>query len=1408
MAQSFQQRLAKNRGSLGKRTSGTSKSSEDKMQSQINNYKTRLQNVGSDYDAKDDRNFLEKALNLEKDQNFLFDIFEILDRPRNALFTAINNVGNKDSSFGEGLLEGITGETKTSGKDILVDQFNMEDEEGKLDLSDVLGFGLDVVGDPTNWALPGHKSISDLAMTGAKKALKGTAKVADKGITAGLKALDKAEINKVAKLASRAGFETSDDFLKSIGRVASDVGQRSAAYQGLKEGFKDAFNQGATTLGVLKGSKRAAQGRNQLLDETLRSYLDPLKDTSYNYILRTSDDLGEYADDIAKATKYASKKGNSIAKWIQENPNNALSKVLKERQDTVASDILNMIQSGKNTSIKGRNALNDLINNGEFVGSEESVNALLDVLNKEAGRSGLQLGDVNFDLASQRNADEISRLQSIADTSTNSAERRAAQDQIDALLRQNSTLSIGDTNTLRQFRDNPNFRNTLDALDSSENPLRYNLEYNADEWNRLQELRNNPDFMDLVSQNENAYKEVADRMKNATGMDYSDIVNREGYVRKAQGTAADIEDRIGDIDELLGNADLTDDQKQLLQNTRDALQEQYLTSGTGSTSNRFTTQKYKQPAVVANRQYQEELARQSENISKQIDNLKNNFSREQTESLVNKLAGVESNSTKIEKLNTRLAKQNTSLEKINNRISESTTRLGNITKRIDDNFINKAMKVQDQSVTNNLAKELTSVNNLTDEYKKISKQLLDDTLTDEATEKALSRLKSINDDIEKRSANLNKITDIIDGRVDDTIMKGLDKNAREIQQYADTALKRDALKAAREEATFKIDQTQQAVNSLKNNLDKTIKNINYSLENINPANDANISKQIQALSRTKSILDSEAGETLFNLNFYAGIDDFISNAKYTNETAQVFKDALTMGVLNDESFLKPAAKATEADTKNLIKVSGTNLSNRLNAVQNIISDSNPSDELKAVMSSLKGNTYYMDPRAASLFGIATGNKQNTNALLNLVDKFNTTFKKFSTLTPGFQVRNYAGNSVNMYLSGMPVGKIVPYQAKAAKLLNGADDLMKKVAQGGVDALTDVEKSNWKLLQQFYEGGFANAGTAVRDLEKVQESIKLGSKANPLNKASDISMKLNQNADAMNRMALLMYANGNEKYLKKLGAKNPIQAVKYALMDPSNMSEFEQNVVKKIIPFYTFTKQNLMFQATNLSKNTPKYKALVKALNNAYSDLPEDSYYSYQKESMQIPIPGATDDDGNQLFLKANLPLSDLGEFLSNPIQRTAASLTPLIKAPIEYTTGKSLFTGDDTTYNNLSKTLTNMGVTNQGITNSADAAELILNNFGLQNVSSNLVKKVQAIIDASNGEKSGQQMWAEIFRSVLQNTKQESVKESGLYDEMEKYQAEIRRLKSQGIDVPTIKEITASNNIKINNLKRKRARSN
>ena len=734
------ERVQKRRGI--KTTSPTTTSS-DKLGNQAKNYRTRLQNIGVDADdVTDNRNFLEKALNLEKDQNVLFDIFEILDRPRNALFTGVQSAMD-GGSFGEGLLEGIKGETETSGKDILVDNFGMDDEEGKIDLADVLGFGADITLDPTNWALPGMKSLSDVAMDAGKKVIKGGAKVADKTLELGLKGIDKLSDSKIAKAAKRKGFDNVDDFLKATGISKGDTALGS--YRSLKKGITDTFNQGKTKVGGLIRSKKAAQSSNDLLDDVYKQFKEPLEDLSYDYVLKNSANVAKYTDDLADLNKFRSaKKGNTVAKWIEKNPSKELAKVLADEQSIVADDILDFLESQKSTKIKGKNVLRDLEKGYTFSGSEESVQKLEDILNRVSKEKGAKINfksnkvsDLNKleleDLNLRSQAEDISEL-----------EKKQLQDAIDAINRKNSTLTIEDIDMLDSIKSNKEIRQAFDDLD-----LNYNLEYNADEWNRLKDLQGNANFNNLVSNYNNTYKELANRIKATTGIDYSDITDMEGYLRRAKGDKGNYDKALSFLDDRIANAS-DDSLKDIYQSAQNTVRENMI-RGEGYTSNAFKNRKYRQPARVVNRQYQEAMQKEITNLNTKLDNLKQSFAVNKKESLQNtldELKSLKNNSVKADKLNKRLIRYDNSIENISNKLDSTIEHANKVMGKIDKNIISKSLKIQDQAVNSNLIKQMSKADELNKQIKSLSKQLVKaDNLDDIG-------LKSIQDGLAKANQEL------------------------------------------------------------------------------------------------------------------------------------------------------------------------------------------------------------------------------------------------------------------------------------------------------------------------------------------------------------------------------------------------------------------------------------------------------------------------------------------------------------------------------------------------------------------------------------------------------------------------------------------------------------------------------
>jgi hypothetical protein len=227
---------------------GSNKKSTSQLssnQKSINNLKTRLAAGGvNPEEALDKRNWFEKTTNLPKDQNIIFDLLELIQRPQQALFKGISNIQTGEGSFGEGLKEGISGNTNLGFKqllkqatgsdlgDVTYDELIQQGEDPgfktllkSIDLVDLAGLAGDVALDPMDVPLipvvskagkavdtagdiaKVANAVDDVADVGktvklisptqaigklGKGAIKGTAKGADKLLEKGLGAIDNA----------------------------------------------------------------------------------------------------------------------------------------------------------------------------------------------------------------------------------------------------------------------------------------------------------------------------------------------------------------------------------------------------------------------------------------------------------------------------------------------------------------------------------------------------------------------------------------------------------------------------------------------------------------------------------------------------------------------------------------------------------------------------------------------------------------------------------------------------------------------------------------------------------------------------------------------------------------------------------------------------------------------------------------------------------------------------------------------------------------------------------------------------------------------------------------------------------------------------------------------------------------
>lgn len=143
-----------------------------------------------------------------------------------------------------------------------------------------------------------------------------------------------------------------------------------------------------------------------------------------------------------------------------------------------------------------------------------------------------------------------------------------------------------------------------------------------------------------------------------------------------------------------------------------------------------------------------------------------------------------------------------------------------------------------------------------------------------------------------------------------------------------------------------------------------------------------------------------------------------------------------------------------------------------------------------------------------------------------------------------------------------------------------------------------------------------------------------------------------------------------------------EAVRKYHFDYTDLTPFERNVMRRIMPFYTFTSRNLPNVLTELATSPGKLAAPIRAGTGGLAR-GDEFVPPYLREGVALPIGGAP--EGFQRYLSSfGLPFEDeairaIGSLGAGQLQRALGSImggmTPALKYPIEVATGTQLNTG-------------------------------------------------------------------------------------------------------------------------------------
>lgn len=306
-----------------------------------------------------------------------------------------------------------------------------------------------------------------------------------------------------------------------------------------------------------------------------------------------------------------------------------------------------------------------------------------------------------------------------------------------------------------------------------------------------------------------------------------------------------------------------------------------------------------------------------------------------------------------------------------------------------------------------------------------------------------------------------------------------------------------------------------------------------------------------------------------------------------------------------------------------------------------------------------------------LDGVLTNNKE-LKSFGRVWDKVQNIWKTSVTaMRPSWYVKNTIGDVFNNYLAGVkdPSRYKVAYDIMSGNVDSASKYLANKLPKESISALKSMLgkdevkdiKNTAELVSRVFEKnvgekwGLTLGGPVWGSAEEVAKLR--GESTGLLSKARDTAEQFRKNA----QMALFI-----DGLIKGKSPKAAADLVKAAQFDYSDLTKVEKGI-RRLVPFYTFTRKNLAFQLQTLLEHPERLKRVSDLQENlaAAHGFDMENMTEYQR-MRALPI-------GEDKYLNLELPWSTLTQ-VTDP-HALVNMLSPLIKTPIELATNRSMFSG-------------------------------------------------------------------------------------------------------------------------------------
>lgn len=291
------------------------------------------------------------------------------------------------------------------------------------------------------------------------------------------------------------------------------------------------------------------------------------------------------------------------------------------------------------------------------------------------------------------------------------------------------------------------------------------------------------------------------------------------------------------------------------------------------------------------------------------------------------------------------------------------------------------------------------------------------------------------------------------------------------------------------------------------------------------------------------------------------------------------------------------------------------------------------------------------------------NDEDIRQLVRMYDKTLNFWKGTVTgIFPAFHARNLIGGMFNNWLGGV---KNPGRYLQARKIVKGLES--GDVAEGTIK----LGKKTWKY-SEIRELMAENGVVGQAGMIDVQKTI-----AEHISPRTGLAGKIPTPRGVMgaveNELRATMFIDRLAKGDEPWDAAKKVITYHFDYM-PEGLTHFERQTMKRIIPFYTWTRNNIPLQLRSAYQQPGKYGAVGKTLRGLggptaeqraeLSNLPEFISRGY-------PIRLGEEDGKVNYAYNIGMPFEDITK-LGEP-EYMLSQMSPLLKVPLETATGRSFF---------------------------------------------------------------------------------------------------------------------------------------